>query len=332
MRVLLIGGNRFVGRGLAFRLLARGDDVTLLNRGTIPDPFGDRVERIVLDRTTADFAKALGRRCFDAAVDFAAFTGRDARGAVDALADRVGHYVLVSTGQVYLVREGCPLPAREADYVGPLMPAPHQTTDRAEWEYGMGKREAEDVLAEAWKFRRFPSTRLRIPMVNGERDHFRRIEGYLWRLLDGKALLLPDGGTRQTRHVYSGAVTRLIAAILGRNDTFGAAYNLTQEETPTLVEILGHLAAELGAEPRLVALPRARIVEAGLDPVAVSPFSGNWMSFLDPALARESLGFRHEPLAEYLGRIVASFLAHPPEGPPPGYARRAEEVALAAGA
>lgn len=331
MRVLIVGGNRFVGRALAYRLIARGDEVTLLNRGSLVDPFGARVERICVDRTTEGFALALAGRSFDAVVDFACFTAADARGAVTALGDRVGHYVFVSTGQVYLVRDGSPSPAREADYAGPLMTAPDDPKERSEWDYGMGKRAAEDVFAEAWLSRGFPSTRLRIPMVNGERDHFRRIEGYLWRLLDRGPVLVPDGGTRPTRHVYSGAVVRAIANLLGKSDTFGVAYNLAQNETPTLVEILERLASHLGAQPKLVAVPRTRLVAAGLDPLAISPFSGRWMSFLDPTLAHERLGFHHEPLDEYLGRVVACFLAHPPDEPPPGYARRLDETALAAG-
>jgi nucleoside-diphosphate-sugar epimerase len=328
MKVLVIGGNRFVGRALAFRLLARGDEVTLLNRGTLEDPFGDRVKRIRVDRTSREFGRALGRCSFDAAVDFAGFTAEDTLGVVDNLRERVGHYVFVSTGQVYLVRQGCPSPASEADFEGPLMPEPLDPSDRAQWDYGMGKRAAEAVLEEAWYSRRFPGTRIRIPMVNGERDHFRRIEGYLWRLLDGAPLLVPDGGARPTRHVYSGAVVRFIADILGRPDTFGTAWNLAQNETPTLVEILEMLADHLGARAKLVSVPRTRLIEAGLDPVAVSPFSGQWMSFVDPARARSVLGFWHEPTREYLGRIVATFLAHPPADPPPGYANRSAEVIL----
>ena len=54
------------------------------------------------------------------------------------------------------------------------------------------------------------------------------------------------------------------------------------------------------------------------------------MSFLDPTRARAELGFRHEPLEIYLGKIVASFLAHPPSDRPEGYARRDVERALAA--
>jgi nucleoside-diphosphate-sugar epimerase len=331
VKVLVVGGNRFVGHELTARLLAGGHQVTLFNRGRRRDPFGERVERLRGDRTAPDFARLLARRTFDAAVDFAAFTEADARGAVDALAGRVGHYVLVSTGQVYLVREGCPRPARESDYDGEVMPAPPDGhPDRAEWEYGMGKRAGEDVLAGAWARQRFPSTRLRIPVVYGERDHTRRLEGYLWRLFDGGPLLLPEGGPQPLRHVYAGEVVRFLLAILGRETTLGRAYNLCQQEVPTLAEYLRLLAELMSARARLVPVAREELVRAGLDPVAVSPFSGRWVSLLDPSLARDELGFTHRPLERGLHAVVAGFLAHLPADRPPAYASRARERELAA--
>ncbi len=328
--VLVIGGTRFVGYDLVWRLLAAGHRVSLFNRGQLADPFGPRVERLRGDRTTEDFPRLLAGRRFDAAVDFVAYRGEDARQVVSVLGGRVGHYVAISSGQVYLVREGANRPAREADYEGPLLPEPKDPADRREWDYGMGKRGVEDTLAEYWAGLRFPSTRLRIPMVNGERDHLRRLEGYLWRLLDGGPVLLPDGGARPTRHVYSGSVARAILGLLGAERTFGQAYNLAQDETPTLGELLALLAERLGAPVRLVPVPAAEIREAGLEPVRLSPFSGRWMSFLDPSRARAELGFRHEALAAYLDKIVTTFLANPPEDRPPGYATRAAEIALAA--
>ena len=93
--------------------------------------------------------------------------------------------------------------------------------------------------------------------------------------------------------------------------------------------VLG-LVRGLGARARLVAVPRETLVAEDLDPVKVSPFSGRWMSFLDPARARAELGFRHLPFDEYLGRVVASFLAHPPDDRPAGYATRERELALVA--
>ncbi|HEX9187070.1 MAG TPA: NAD-dependent epimerase/dehydratase family protein, partial [Vicinamibacteria bacterium] len=309
MKVLVVGGTRFLGHELAWRLLAAGHDVTLFNRGTLVDAFGDRVERLRGDRTTADFERLLAARSFDAAVDFAAYDGEDGRRAAEVLSGRVGHWVVISTGQVYLVREGCPRPAREADYDGPLMPEPALPDDKGQWDYGVKKRALEDALAAAWAKDRFPSTRLRIPMVNGERDHFRRLDRYLWRMLDGGPILLPGGGAGTTRHVYSGSVVKAILALLGRAETFGEAYNLAQDETPTLRELLALVAERLGSSPPFVDVPGETIRAAGLDPLLLSPFSGTWMSFLDPARARAELGFRHEPLGSYLDKIVTTFLA-----------------------
>jgi nucleoside-diphosphate-sugar epimerase len=329
MKVLVVGGTRFVGHELTWRLLAAGHEVTLFNRGRLPDPFAERVERLQGDRTTDDFARRLHGRSFDAAVDFAAFHESDARAAAEVLGGRVGHYVFVSTGQVYLVRQECPRPSRERDYEGPVMAAPPAGhPDRGDWEYGMGKRACEDVLMEAWASRRFPATRLRLPMVYGERDHSRRLEGYLWRLLDGGPLLVPDGGTHPVRHVYAGEVVRLMLSILGRDATFGEAYNVCQRETPTLVEYLRVLAAVIDASPRLVAVSGDDLQKAGLEPVAVSPFSGRWMSFLDPSRAREDLGFEHRPMRECLRSVVSSFLAHSPVDRPPAYAGRSRELEL----
>jgi nucleoside-diphosphate-sugar epimerase len=263
-------------------------------------------------------------------VDFAAYDGDDGRRAAAVLAGRVSHYVVISTGQVYLVREGAARPAREADYDGPLMAEPTDPFDKEQWDYGVKKRALEDALAEAWEKGRFPATRLRIPMVNGERDHFRRLDRYLWRMLDGGEVLLPGGGDRVTRHVYSGSVVKAIVSLLGRPETLGEAYNLAQDETPTLRELLALVAERLGATPRLVDVPLESVRAAGLDPLLLSPFSGSWMSFLDPSRAKAELGFRHEPLGTYLDKIVTAFLAHPRPEPPPGYEHRAAELRLAA--
>ncbi len=331
MDVLLIGGTRFLGPLLVFRLLAGGHKVTVLNRGTRPDPFGaflPRVEGIVADRRSSELAFVLGKRTFDVTVDFAAYERQDVDGALHALRGRTGHYFLIGTGQVYLVREGCPRPSAEKDYDGPLMPEPQDPEDQDEWRYGIGKRACEDALAEAWEKEGFPSTRLRIPMVSGERDYHRRMEGYLFRLLDGGPIVVPDGGVLQTRHVYGAEVVRAITDMIGRKETFGRAYNLCQNETPTIAELIQTLAELVGATPKLVNVPSADLSKAGLPSWQVSPFSTRWMSFLDPGVARNELGFKHLPLREYLGRIVASFLARPPADPPPSYAQRDKERAL----
>jgi nucleoside-diphosphate-sugar epimerase len=325
----VIGGTRFVGYLFSWRLLAAGHRVTLLNRGTRPDPFGDRVERLRADRRSEHFAAVLKERRFDAAVDFAAYTGPEARTLVDVLGrGEIGHYVMISTGQVYLVRQNCPSPAKETDYDGPVRPEPSDPHDREDWIYGVDKRAAEDVIAAAC-VNGFPATRLRIPMVNGERDHFRRIESYLWRILDGGPILLPEGGTARCRHIYGFAIADTLCRLLGNSATFGQVYNLCQNEEPTLAELVALLAKLLGSTPRLLPVPNATLAAHGLRPIDVSPFSDPWMSRLDPAKAKTELGFEHEPLERYLQKIVASFLSHVPPTPPDNYVHRVQELQIA---
>jgi nucleoside-diphosphate-sugar epimerase len=327
VKVLVVGGTRYMGAELVWRLLLSGHAVTLFNRGRTPDPFGARVERLVGDRRTDDFARLLRGRRFDAAVDFAAYEGPDVQAVVDGL--DVGHYVVISTGQVYLVRDAAPVPARESDYDGPLMPRPADPRDLSDWEYGIGKRACEDVLAYAWEIARFPSTRVRIPIVNGERDTSRRLEGYLWRILDGGPLLLPDGASALVRHVYAGDVVRFLLRILGDPQTHGRAYNVCHDELLPLRDVLSLLAEAMGARTRFVDVTTASLEAAGLDVRAVSPFSTRWTSRLDPARAREELDFAPRPLRQAFDVIARSFLAHLPASPPDGYANRARELELA---
>ena len=326
MKVLVVGGTRYVGYELTWRLLLGGHEVTLLNRGRTPDPFGDRVARLRGDRRT-EFARLVAGRRFDTAVDFAAYDEPDVRAAIESL--DAGHYVFISTGQTYLVREGAPVPAREVDYEGPVMARPEDPRDVADWEYGVGKRACEDALQAAWDGKRFPATRVRIPIVNGERDPTRRLEGYLWRLLDGGPVLLPDGGHALLRHVYAGDVVRFLLGILGDTATHGQAYNVCQDEMLPLREVVALLADQMHARPRLVDVPSAEIERAGLEVKAVSPFTTRWTSRLDNTRAREELGFRPRPLDVALDVIVRSFLAHLPAAPPEGYAGRGVEIRLA---
>lgn len=326
MHVLLIGGSRFVGHFLAMRLLAQGHRVTVLNRGVTPDGLGPRVERLRADRGTEGFDQVLAGRRFDAVVDFAAYRPEEVERAVRVLRGSTGHYIFISTGQVYLVREGCPRPAREIDFGGTLMARPDDPETREEWSYGVLKRGCEEVLARASDF---PSTRVRIPMVNGERDYYRRLESYLFRLLDGGPLLVPDGGPEVCRHVYGLDVADALAAMLGNSRLDGRAFNLAQWETPSLWDLLGLLSEALGAPDRRVAVPADAITRAGLRLREVSPFSTQWMSFLEPSLARAELGFRSTGLAEVLARVVCAFLTAPPASPPAGYEHRAAERTLA---
>lgn len=99
MRLLLLGGPKFVGRALIEAALERGDDVTTFNRGqTNPELFPE-VEKLHGDRH-GDLG-ALRGRTWDAVFDTSAYVPQVVHASAGLLGDAVDPYVLVSTIGVY---------------------------------------------------------------------------------------------------------------------------------------------------------------------------------------------------------------------------------------
>jgi nucleoside-diphosphate-sugar epimerase len=311
-------------------LLQRGYEVSVFNRGHTPDDLAPQVERLRGDRTDpAQLAAALGRRTFDLVVDTALYTGREAVAALELFSGRVGRYIFLSTGQVYLVRTGAERPFKEEEYCGPLMlrPAESRPSDVRNWLYGIEKREVEDAMALAWTNSRFPFTGLRLPMVNSERDHYDRIYGYFLRLQDAGPILVPDDQDLLLRHVYGGDVVQAILRLTGSDLGKGQAYNIGQDEAVSLEEFLRML-AECARRPlKLARLPRPSLESSGLLPDC-SPFSDPWMSALDNSRSKRELGMEYTPLEAYLGKLVAFFQSAPKRAIS-GYNRRKRELDLA---
>jgi nucleoside-diphosphate-sugar epimerase len=326
-RVLIIGGTRNLGPGLVRRLLEDGYAVTVLNRGVTPDDLPAEVERLHADRgDPRQLRGALARREFDVAIDLVLFNGAEAAATVEVLDGLVGHYVFISSGQVYLVRRAAVPPFRESDYEGEVIAAPHERFDLDNWRYGIGKREAEDVMAQAWLRRNFPYTSLRIPMVNSERDHHHRLHGYVRRLREGGPILVTQEPAPRLRHIYGPDVIAAAAALVASGAGKGRAYNLAQDETLGLEDFLARLAVLAGtASPRRVAVPRRLLLAAGLFPQC-SPFSDPWMSEMDTTRAAAEIGTGFTPVADYLPTLAAYWRD---KNDPPGYERRDRELELA---
>lgn len=79
MKVLVLGGTRFVGARLARRLVEGGAEVTVLHRGMTGEPPEGTIA-VIGDRAEADGLAGLGEARFHAVVDFSGYTGVDAPG------------------------------------------------------------------------------------------------------------------------------------------------------------------------------------------------------------------------------------------------------------
>ncbi len=327
--ILIIGGTRNMGYYLAQALHQAGHRVTLLNRGLTPDDLPKDIPRLRADRTdSTQMRRALLAKKFDAVIDFALYKGAEAEAIVELLQGNTGHYIFISTGQVYLVREGIERPFKEDDYEGRIIPAPKDNTFAyEEWLYGIGKRDCEDALRDAFEQSRFPYTSLRLPMVNSVRDPLDRLYNYYLRLRDGGPIIAPSTPNYPLNHIYALDVVRIIQELIERGVGIGKAYNIAQDEHLSLEDFLALLAEIMDVStPDIVRFPRKELEAQGLMPDC-SPFSERWMSALDNSRSKAELGISYTPLAEYLTEIVTEFEENPPPEPS-SYRRRKAELQL----
>lgn len=329
MNILIIGGTRNLGHKLAHRLVATGHQVTVLNRGKTRDELPPQIERLHGDRTDpAELVRLLHGRSFDAVVDTALYKGAEVEPIVRLFHDHTGHYVFISSGQVYLVREGIERPFREDEYEGRLMPSPKPNTyGYEEWVYGIEKRRAEDALRAAWETQGFPYTSLRLPMVNSDRDHFHRLYSYILRLKDGGPILAPSTPNYPLRHVYAEDVVTAVMHVIESGRGKGEAYNISQDESLSLDEFLALLGEALGVPAQVVRVRRDLLEANGFLPDC-SPFSERWMSELDNTRSKAELGMVYTPLRESLAKLVAAYAENPPTTPASYRRRRAELLLL----
>ena len=248
MKVLILGGTRFVGRHVAAQLLDRGAQVTLLHRGVTGEGIAGAAS-VVGDRSAPDGLAALGDQRFDAVVDMSAYFSEWTRAAAETLRGRVSHYVFISSGAVY--RPSAELPWSEAT---PFGPSPI-------WgQYGHEKVASERILWDAQADGDFAVTAFRFPFILGPGNFADRESFVFGRLAAGRPILLPDGGTALNQFVYAEDVARAILATLERPDSAGGqAYNCTYAKPITNRGWVEMCAEVLGVDAELVAVDEAEL-------------------------------------------------------------------------
>jgi nucleoside-diphosphate-sugar epimerase len=248
VRVLILGGTRFVGRHVVTLLLERGDAVTLLHRGVTGESMPGTAT-VVGDRSKPDALAGLGEARFDAVVDMSAYFSEWTRAAVETLGGRVGHYVFISSGAVY--RPRAELPWSESTPFGPL---PIWGT------YGQEKVASERLLWEAHAADRFVATSFRFPFILGPENFADRESFVVGRLTRGRPVLLPGGGSSLNQFVYAKDVARAIVASLDRPGVAaGEAYNCTHPSAITNRGWVELCAEVLGLDAEVVPIDEAAL-------------------------------------------------------------------------
>lgn len=151
--ILVIGGTRYFGKLLVQRLLAAGHQVTIATRGHAPDPFGERIRRIRVDRRNERAMLSAFRdiESYDIVYDQMCYSPLDAAIAVRVFAGRVKRYIVASTIEVYrdlLGKQDAPFAENDLNVLAQPIDTQYPWHDPrlATQSYVMGKVQAEAYL------------------------------------------------------------------------------------------------------------------------------------------------------------------------------------------
>ncbi len=243
MKVLILGGTRFVGLRVCRLLVDAGAEVTVLHRGITSAPDAG-VASVTGDRAHPDGLAGLGDARFDAVLDLSGYFSDWTRSAAETLTGRVAHYVFVSSGAVY--RPSAELPWPESTPFGP-----NPTWGR----YGEEKVASEKLLWEAHAHGRYAVTCFRFPFILGPGNFADRESFVFSRLEAGRPILLPAGGLALNQFVYVDDVARALVASLERPDVAaGQAYNCTYNRAITNRGWVELCADVLGIDAKIVSI------------------------------------------------------------------------------
>jgi len=217
MRLLILGGTRFLGRAIAAHAHAVGHDVTCAARG-IAGAVPEGTRFIQVDRDEPDGLGPLAQEKFDAVVDVARHPGQ-VRRAVAALKQRAAHWTFVSTVSVYADTR---TPGQHADTAPLRAPTGPEIEHSTEETYGNAKVACEQAVgADAFI--------CRAGLIAGPEDPTGRFTYWPARLERGGEVLVPGAPDDAlqfvdvrdlARWIVHAAETRLI----GRLDGIGASF------------------------------------------------------------------------------------------------------------
>lgn len=253
MRVLIIGGTRFVGRSLAQMLLARGDQVTVANRGRTAHDLPDTVEQLRADLSNAgELGQAVAGRTFDAAVDMIAYGKERVQEALLPLRDKVGQYLQCGSTGVY-----APLKYAPADEDHPTNPPAVLGGFDKKVEADL---EATRICEEAG----LPLTIIRPTNITGAGDVPIDIWGarnpkFFQRILDGKVVSIPDDGQALLQPVHKDDVAQ--GLLKGMDEPCGTRiYNCSSDYAVTLNYYVEALGTILGRRPLVEHVPMTELL------------------------------------------------------------------------
>ncbi len=325
MRVLVIGGTRFIGPWVVRQLADAGDDVAVFHRGETEGPVPIGVRHIHGDRRRLEeYAGEFRSFAPDVVLDMIALTDRDARGVVNAFRGIAGRVVACSSGDVYRaygvlqgIEPGPPDPApltEDSPLRSRLYPY-RGDTPRAEDDPKRRLDDYDKIPVERTYLGEpsLPGTVLRLPYVYGPLDYQHRLYPYVKRMDDDRAAIILQEDMARFRWTRGYVEDVAHAVVLAVRDESGAGriYNVGDPEAVSEADWIREIGRVVGWPGEVLAVPKELLPPELKD----DSNYGQDLTY-DTDRIRQELGYEEfVPRDEALRRAAQWERANPPEDP-----------------
>lgn len=322
MRILFIGGTRWVGHTIVQLALARGDEVTLFHRGNTPVRLHGTRE--VFGNRDSDLGRLEGT--WDAVVDTCGYLPCSVRRSIDALKGRAGHYLFISS--LSAIDAGA---VRGLDENGPTHTAddPWTETFRIE-DYGGLKAFCENLVLDAFGD---GGLVVRPGLIVGPGDYSDRFTYWPLRFARGGRVVAPDRKDQPVQAIDVRDLGQFCLDCLHQGRS--GVYNATGPDAPMDLErFLGAVRGAVGSEASIEWIPVDILERHNVEPWSDLPlvlgYSGaedGMAAFSVAKAVRHGLAFR--PLAESARDALAEFRGRENQTPKVGLSPEREAAVLA---
>lgn len=230
MRILVMGGTRFIGVHLTQQLVKLGHEVVLFNRGNCQPPV-EGIRQIHGDRTdAAQLKEKLAGESFEVIFDNNGRELSDTQPLVEIFGDRLRHFIYVSSAGVYAKSDQ--MPHCEGDMVDPK--SRHR-----------GKFETENYLIE----KGIPFSSVRPVYIYGPQN-YNPVESWFFdRLSHDRPIPIPGNGLHITQLGHVADLATAMVALLDNPKAIGQIYNISGDRFVTLDGLARACASAMDKDP-----------------------------------------------------------------------------------
>jgi len=304
MRLLILGGTRFLGRHLVTAALAGGHEVTLFNRRkSNPELFPD-LEQLQGDRDGS--LAALEGRHWDAAIDTCGYVPRIVSASAQLLSTAVNHYTFISSISVY-----ADFSQVGVDEDAPVAQLADETTEQVHEFYGELKARCEAVVEQSMPGR---SLLVRPGLIVGPFDPTDRFTYWVRRVAAGGEILAPGNPNSLQQFIDVRDLAEWIIALVAANQT--GVFNATGPQNQlTLGNLLELCLQVAGVEGKFSWVSEEFLIEQGVQAWTELPLwvPGELAGFSTVSIAKAiEAGLTFRPLAETIRDTLTWSQAHGP--------------------